>query len=135
MNDCNRGGGGMLIKEGFKSSAHYGNVFSNFLGGWKIKKSVKKMLGFVVLKIMNHSILLPPFKQAKCKSYEVVKDAIKDHFAVAKLKFSSFIASHLKPYLTIFQSQKPLISFLYDDLQSLYKELLELTIKSNLLKM
>ena len=73
---------------------------------------------------------LPPSKQPRCKSYGVVKGSIKNPFTVAKLKFFSFIAGLLKPYLTIYQSQKALIPFLYDDLQSLYKELLELTIKS-----
>ena len=76
---------------------------------------------------------LPRFKQSKCKSYEVIKGAIKDPFIVAKMTFFSFIAGRLKPYLTIYQSQKPLIPFLYDNLQSLYKELLGLTIKSEVL--
>ena len=79
---------------------------------------------------MNHWMPLPPFKQTKCKSYEVVKGAIKDLFTVAKLKFFSLIAGHLKPYLTICQLQKPLISFLHDNLQSLHMELLGLTNKS-----
>ena len=78
-------------------------------------------------------MFLPPSKQTKCKGYEVVKGAIKDTFTVAKLKFFSLIASRLKPYLTIYQSQKPLIPLLCDDLQSLYKELLGLTIKSEVL--
>ena len=60
---------------------------------------------------------LPPTKQPKCKSYEVVKGAIKDPFTVAKLKFFSFISGLRKLNLTIFQSQKPLILCLYDDLQ------------------
>ena len=37
-------------------------------------------------------MLVPPSNQTKSKSYEVVKGAIKDPFAVAKLKFFSFIA-------------------------------------------
>ena len=86
-----------------------------------------------VIKIMNHWMSLPCSKQPKFKSYVVVKGAIKDPFPVAKLIFFSFIAGRLKPYLTIYQSQKPLIPFLYDNLQSLYKELLGLTIKSEFL--
>ena len=82
---------------------------------------------------MNHWISLPPSKQPKCKSFEVVKGLIKDPFTVAKLKFFSFVAGLLKHCLTIYQSQKPLIPFLYDDLQNLYKELVRLTIKSEVL--
>ena len=79
-------------------------------------------------------MLLPPYNQTKCKSYEVAKGAIKDPFTVAKLKFFSFIAGRWKlPYLTIFQLKKPLIPFLHDDLQIFYKELLGLTIKSEVL--
>ena len=59
---------------------------------------------------------------------------MKDPFTVAKLKFFSFIAFHLMPYLTIYQSQKTLIPFLYDDLQSLYRELLGFSIKSEVLE-
>ena len=83
---------------------------------------------------MNHWTSLPPSKQPKCKSYEVIKGSIKDPFTVAKLKIFSFIAGLLTLYLTIYQSQKPLIPFLYDDLQSLYKELLGLTIRPKVLE-
>ena len=58
---------------------------------------------------------------------------MKDPFRVAKLKFFSFIAACLKPYLTVYQVQKSFIQFLYDYLQSFYKELLGLTIKSEVL--
>ena len=37
--------GGLPIEEGFRA-AHYGNLFSNTLGGLKIKKSVKELLRF-----------------------------------------------------------------------------------------
>ena len=87
-----------------------------------------------VIKIMNHWIFFPPSKQLKFRSYEVVKGAINDPFTVTKLKFFCFTASPLEPYLTIYQSEEPLIPFLYDDLQSLYKELLGLTVKSEVLE-
>ena len=125
--------GGLPIEGGFKPFAHHGNVFSNFLGGLKIKKSAKKLVRFVVIKIMNHWMPLPYFKQTKCKSYEIVRGAINYPFTVAQLKFFSFIAGYLKPHLTICQPQKPLISFLHDDLLSLYRELIGLTIKSEFL--
>ena len=76
---------------------------------------------------------IPPSKQPKCKSYEVYKGAINDPFTISKLKFFSFITGLLKFCLTIYQSQKPFIPFLNDDSQSFYKELLGLTIKSEVL--
>ena len=57
-----------------------------------------------------------------------------DQLIVAKLNFFSFIAGHLIPYLTTCQSQKPLFPFLYDDLRSLYVELLGRSIKAEILE-
>ena len=82
---------------------------------------------------MNHWSKLAPSKQPKCKSYEVLKGAVKDPLVVAKLNFFSFLAGQLLPYLTSYQSQKPMIPFLHSHLQQLVKELLGLTIKSELI--
>ena len=76
---------------------------------------------------------LPPAKPPKCKSYEVVKGAIKAPLTVAKVKFISFITGRQKLYLTIYQSQKSLIPLLNSNLQNLYKELLGLRIKFEVL--
>ena len=86
-----------------------------------------------IVKIVNHWSKLAPSKQPKCKSYEVLKGAVKDPLLVAKLNFFSFLAGHLLPYLTSYQSQKPMIPFLHSDLQQLMKELLGVTIKSELI--
>ena len=109
-------------------------IFQHFrwIEGQKVSEIIVEIWPSVI-KIMNHWMPLPPSKQPKI-SYEVVKGAIKDPFTVAKLKLFNFTAGCLKPYLTIYQSQKPLIPFLYDDLQGLYKELLGLTIKSKVLE-
>ena len=66
-------------------------------------------------------------------SVSLIECARKDLFTVAKLIFFSFIAGLLNPYLSIYQSRKSLIQFIYDEPQSLYKELLELTIKCKVL--
>ena len=59
--------GGMAIKgrlliEGDKPPAHYGNVFSNILGGLKIKKIIERIVEIwsSVIKIMNDWMSLPP---------------------------------------------------------------------------
>ena len=86
-----------------------------------------------IVKIVNHWPKLAPSKQPKCKSYEVLKGVVKDPLVVAKLNFFSFLAGHLLPYLTSYQSQKPMIPFLHSDLQQLVKKLLGLAIKSELI--
>ena len=58
---------------------------------------------------------------------------ISECFYIAKLNFFSFIAGLLVPYLTCYQTQNPMILFLHDDLQKLLKELLGLTIKSEVI--
>ena len=58
---------------------------------------------------------------------------MKDLSVVAKFNFFSFLAGRLLPYLTRYQSHKPMIPFLHDDIQQLVKELLRLTIKSEVI--
>ena len=57
-----------------------------------------------------------------------------DSLIGAQLNFFGFIAGRLITYLTTYQSQRPLIPFLYDDLQSLCVELLGRSIKSEILE-
>ena len=58
---------------------------------------------------------------------------MKDPSVVAKFNFFSFLAGRLLPYPTRYQSQKPMIPFLRDDIQQLVKELLSLTITSEVI--
>ena len=51
-----------------------------------------------IVKIVNHWSKLTPSKQPKCKSYEVLKEAVKDPLVVANLNFFTFLAGHLLPY-------------------------------------
>ena len=61
-----------------------------------------------------------------------MKNVVKDTSVAVKFNFS-FLAGRLLPYLTRYQSQRPMIPFLYDDIQQLFKELLSLTIKSEVI--
>ena len=70
---------------------------------------------------------LPLSKHPKCKSYEFVKGAIKDPFHSCKsdiLWFHCWFPKALSNHLPVIKA----IPFLYDDLQSSYKKLIELTI-------
>ena len=92
------------------------------------KKVIDRMIEIwpSVVKIVNHWSSLPPSKHPKCKSYDVLKNAVKDTSVAVKFNFS-FLAGRLLPYLTRYQSQKPVIPFLHNDIQQLVKELLSLT--------
>ena len=54
--------------------------------------------------------------------------------AVAKLSYFSYIASLFKPFLKIYQTDKPTMPFLFDDLKELYKTLFAIVVKPEILK-
>ena len=63
--------------------------------------------------------------QPKCKSIEELTEAITDDLIPLKLSFFSYMASLLQPFLKKYQSDKPLIPYLYDDLTKVLKVFLE----------
>lgn len=79
---------------------------------------------------MTHWESLPKSRRPNSKSYEVVVKAVKDELTIAKLAFFSFAASLLKPYLTKYQTDQPMIPFLSNDLEAMYKNLMRLILKA-----
>lgn len=68
------------------------------------------------------------------KSMGYVEDAVKDKMTVPKLQFFSFLAGKLNPFLTKYQSVKPLIPFMYYDLKVLVTDLLSLIVKKSVME-
>ena len=68
-------------------------------------------------------------KQPKCKSYKIVCDTVDDQLTCAKFCFFSFVAKTLEPYLVAYQTDKPMILFLYQDLSILIRKILEIIVK------
>ena len=62
-----------------------------------------------------------------------MKDALSDHLTTAKLHFFSFIAGKLQPFLVKYQTDKPMIPYLYRDLENVLKSLFSLIVKKNVL--
>ena len=77
---------------------------------------------------------LPKYKQPTCKSYSKISDAIIDLFTEAKITFFSFICSIVEPYLKKYQCEKPMVPFMYVDLKSIAKNLLQLIVKPEVLE-
>ena len=77
---------------------------------------------------------LPNYKQPTCKSYSKISDAIIDLFTEAKITFFSFICSIVEPYLKKYQREKPMVPFMYVDLKSIAKNLLQLIVKPEVLE-
>ena len=68
------------------------------------------------------------------KSYEVVKECLKDPCFVAKLHFFKCIANQLQPFLAKYQTSKPMLPFLSDDLCMIIRSLMRRFIKSDILQ-
>ena len=66
-----------------------------------------------LIKLINFWISLPKSKQPTCKNYGNVCDAVQDPFMVSKLKFFSFACGLVEPYLKLFQSDQPMVPFIY----------------------
>ena len=63
------------------------------------------------------------------KSWQVVRDGCKDILMPAKLAFLLSYAKEVHPFLTIYQSDKPMIPFLAKDLYKLMKSIMQRFIK------
>ena len=76
---------------------------------------------------------LPQCKYPKCKSYDNVKNAANDNLIAMELEFFTYIAGILQLFLKSYQSDDPVLPFLYFDLKSLVSSLLKLFIKPDLI--
>ena len=70
--------------------------------------------------MVTHWESLPKSSRPNSKSYDPVVKGVKDELTFAKLSFFSFIAGLLKPYLTKYQTDQPMIPFLAKDLEAMY---------------
>lgn len=68
----------------------------------------------------------------KTKSFEVIKNIVNDELFPAKCNFVIFIAKEIEPFLTLYQTDKPMIPFLAGDLHNLIKELMEKFLKDEI---
>lgn len=68
----------------------------------------------------------PKSKRPDSKSCNVVVKAVNDQLTVAKLSLFIYVAGFLKPYLKKYQTDMPIITCMYDDLQKIIKTILEL---------
>lgn len=65
-------------------------------------------------------------------SFSVLEDAFSDQFLSAKLEFFKLIAQKLEPFLQKYQTDVPMIPFVYADLIALLRRLMKLVVKKQL---
>ena len=82
-----------------------------------------------IVKMVNHWEGLPKSKRPSSKSYANALSAVNDNLIPVKLYFFSFVAGIFQPFLVKYQSDKPVVPFLHDDLLRLVKRVLLLVLK------
>ena len=68
-------------------------------------------------------------KQPKCNSFSIVSNVVNGVLTPLKLSFFSYMASLFHPFLKNYQSELPLIPFLYDDPTEVLKKVLQIIIQ------
>ena len=70
-------------------------------------------------------------RHPQIKSYEQLVEYHSDPLVPAKLHFFSFSASIFEPYLTRFQTDAPMVPFMFDELSAIFKKLVGLIFKKD----
>ena len=69
----------------------------------------------------------------KTKTFGIVKESCGDVLIEAKLAFYRYIGKKIQPFLTLYQSDAPLIPFLASDMFAVLKSLMAVVIKEDIL--
>ena len=65
-----------------------------------------------------------------CNSYSILKQFTKDKLVIAKLEFFKLVAGVIQPFLTFYQTDKPVLPMMAKDVSSILKSLLRRFIKT-----
>ena len=86
------------------------------------------------VKVIKHWESLAKSKRPASKSYETLQKHHNDLLIPAKFQFFAFVAAVFEPYLTIFQTDIPMIPFMFEELERIYNNLLRLVIRRHSLE-
>ena len=84
--------------------------------------------------VMKYWEGLSKSKRPSNKSYEALVKYHTDVLVPCKLQFFAFIASIFKPFLQIFQTDRPMLPFLLHELESLTNKLARLVMRRGVIK-
>ena len=77
---------------------------------------------------------LPESKRPSSKSYLAVKDSVGNPLFLAKLQFFSFVSNIVEPFLKKYQTDQPIIPFLYCDLKDSVIKLLDIIVEHKIIE-
>ena len=89
---------------------------------------------FCFVKVVEFWDKLLKQERSACKSYPPVFEAAQDPLAVAKLEFFIFFANQFQPFFVAYQTDNSVVPFLYQDLFKLFRKIIQLIIKQDLLR-
>ena len=84
-----------------------------------------------VTKVIKYWECLYKSKCPKNTSYEILTKHYKDPLVPMKLQFFAFVVSIFQPYLVIFQTNSPMIPFMFSELEKIFNQLLRLVFKKD----
>ena len=87
-----------------------------------------------LLKLLEFWERLPKSKRPKSKSYKKVKCALVDPLLIVKLNFFSYAAGMVEPFLKKFQTDKPMMPFVFFELKAIVTSLLEVIVRSSVIE-
>ena len=90
---------------------------------------VNQHLSYSKMEVIKHWEGLSQSQRPKNKSYETLVKYYTGPLMPAKFKFFEYIASVFEPYLTVFQTDAPMIPFIYEQLKEIYDKLLSMVSK------
>ena len=87
-----------------------------------------------IVKVVKHWQSLSKSKCPKNASNETLLNHHLDKYVPLKMQFFQNIASHLKGFVEVFQTSKPMVSFLEKSLVDVFQPLLKMVVKPEVLK-
>ena len=114
------------------------NIFSLFFCAtiWVEDKKVAERLLEIwphISRVVAFWLKLPKLGQPKCKSFESVKEVVEDELTTVKLSFFSYLASIFQPVLEKYQTQAPMIPYMYSDVGNLIRSLMQIVVKHDII--
>ena len=86
-----------------------------------------------ILKINSFWQKLLELKKPNSKSFLNLQSASNDLFIPAKLSFFSFVAGILQPFLVKYQTDDPMVPYLYNDVFNISKKIMNLIVKPDIM--
>ena len=65
-------------------------------------------------------------------NFESVKEAVEEELTTVNLRFFSYLASVFQPFLGKYQTQAPMIPYMYSDIVKLIRSLMQVVVKHDI---